>query len=430
MTRMAYQRCLKEMFGLHRFGIKLEMDTIRFMLQGLGNPHQAFRSIHIAGTNGKGSIAAMLSHIFQATGLRVGRYTSPHLETFNERICINNKPIKNHEVVSAYEKVRALAPPKRHPTFFEFTTAMAMYEFARQNVEWAIIETGMGGRMDATNIIQPEVSIITNISLEHKAYLGRTIGAIAGEKAGIIKQEIPVITGVRQKSALRAICEAACRVNAPVYRMGKDFSVRRQPDRSFSFNGRETTWRKMTIELLGHHQIQNAGLALAACETLYLRKRAPIDEASIRAGLKRTTWPGRLEMALASPLVILDGAHNLMAARFLAKYLKTHLGGRRLTLVIGILDDKPYKQMLKDLAGCCDRIIVTQPAIERAIPADILAREARRTSSKVEVIANVGEAAKYALQTCRTEDAICVAGSLYVVGEAKTALKKLGLAQK
>jgi dihydrofolate synthase/folylpolyglutamate synthase len=425
MTSMAYDRCLKEMFRLHRFGVKLEMDTIRHMLEGLGNPHLAYRCIHIAGTNGKGSVAAVLSHIFQAAGIKVGRYTSPHLERFNERICIDNTPIEDNEVVNAYERVTALAPPQRHPTFFEFTTAMALYEFARQKVQWAIIETGMGGRMDATNMIHPEISIITNISLEHKDYLGRTITAIAGEKAGIIKPRTPIISGVGQKTAWDTIKKTAALLKAPLYRLGTDFSVRRQKGQLFTFKGLETTWRQLPLNLLGDHQFGNAGLALAACELLQIGDRAPLNEAAIRAGLAQVTWPGRLEMVSSSPLIILDGAHNLMAARLLAKFLKQNLNSYRTTLIIGILDDKPYRQILKDLAPCCERMIITQPVIERAIQAEILAEEALKSGRKVEIISNVGQAVQHALHTIGVKDAICIAGSLYVVGEAKAALAEL-----
>ena len=418
------------MFSLHRFGIKLELGTIQHMLNGLGDPHRSYSCIHIAGTNGKGSVAAMLSRIFQAAGLRVGLYTSPHLVRFNERICIDNQPILDQEVVNAYERVKALAPPQRQPTFFEFTTAMALYEFARQKVQWAIVETGMGGRMDATNIIRPAISVITNISLEHKTYLGRTLSAITNEKAGIIKSDIPVVTGVRQQAAWNVIKKTASLVNAPLYRLGTDFSVRRRKDQSFTFKGQQTTWRQVALNLSGDHQFGNAGLALATCELLQIRKLASIDEASIRTGLARVSWPGRLEVALTSPLLILDGAHNLMAARLLARYLNQYINGRRLTLVIGILDDKPYKQILRDLAPCCERIIITQPVIDRAVQADLLAREARDSGRNVEIIVDVGHAVQHALNTSSKEDAICVAGSLYVVGEAKKALAGLGLAHK
>jgi dihydrofolate synthase/folylpolyglutamate synthase len=422
MTNAAYDRCLKEMYGLRRFGIKLEMDTIQHLLRNLGNPQEAYRSIHIAGTNGKGSIASILSSILHTAGFCVGRYTSPHLVKFNERICINDKPISDQEVVQAYQRVNSVDPPLRHPTFFEFTTAMALDIFARRKVDWAVIETGMGGRMDATNIIQSAVSIITNISLEHKTYLGRTIAAITTEKAGIIKSKIPVVTGVRQKSAWEVICAVAAGKKAPVYRMGRDFSIRRQQAHTFTYKGMQETWRNLSIGLHGDHQLQNAALALAACELLLQKGLASIDGISIQSGLKQAVWPGRLEVVLTAPMLILDGAHNLMAARFLAKYLKQNLHDKHLTLVIGILDDKPYKQMLADLTVGCQRIIITQPAIDRAVPAAVLAKEARKIHNNVEVISDVGQAVKQAISQSRPNDVICVAGSLYAVGEARAAL--------
>ena len=184
-----YEKCLETMFGLRRFGIKLGLDVIQRILSGLDHPHKRFRSVHVAGTNGKGSVASMLTAILREAGFTVGLYTSPHLVHFNERIRINGRPISNRQVVAAYEAVRATNTGAREPTFFEFSTAMALYAFGHHPVDWAVIETGMGGRLDATNLLAPEVSIITNISLEHRDYLGDTIAAIAGEKAGIIKKQ-------------------------------------------------------------------------------------------------------------------------------------------------------------------------------------------------------------------------------------------------
>ena len=194
-----YNSCLKEMYGLRRFGIKLGLDTIANILDVLGNPQKNFPCIHIAGTNGKGSIASSLSTILNLSGYKVGMYTSPHLVKFNERICINNIPVLDEEVVESFAAVKNLHSEDREPTFFEYTTAMALYVFAKHKVDWAIIETGMGGRLDATNIIEPEVCVISNISKEHQAYLGNTIHEIAGEKGGIIKENIPIVTGVKQK---------------------------------------------------------------------------------------------------------------------------------------------------------------------------------------------------------------------------------------
>jgi dihydrofolate synthase/folylpolyglutamate synthase len=198
MTNGQYDRCLSSMYGLRRFGIKLGLDTIEAILAALGHPQQNVPAIHVAGTNGKGSVVALLAAILRQAGYRVGHYTSPHLERFNERICIDAVPIDDREVVAAWEKIQAMDHLVREPTFFEATTAMALYEFSRRKVDWAIMETGMGGRLDATNVLQPALCVITNISLEHRDYLGHTIAAIAGEKAGIIKPKTPVVSGVTQ----------------------------------------------------------------------------------------------------------------------------------------------------------------------------------------------------------------------------------------
>ncbi len=426
MAKTQYERCLSTMFGLRRFGIKLGLETIESILSALGNPHNNYQSIHIAGTNGKGSVATMLSTILMAAGYRVGRYTSPHLEHFNERICINNAPIDDDAVVTSHDRINAIQNLQRQPTFFEFTTAMALHEFSRRKVDWAIVETGMGGRLDATNVILPALCIITNISLEHKLYLGNTIAAIANEKAGIIKPMIPVVTGVTQKSARMNIFQSADALKAPVYLKGRDFRCRRTADDGFTYHGIDNTWRHLKLSLSGTHQVDNAALALAACEILQRSAQLRISFEAIRNGIENSRWPGRLEVVSNSPHLILDGAHNLMAARVLARHLVTHYKNRNITLVVGVLDDKPSESILKDLATACRRAVVTQPKINRAIPADQLAASARKYFPQVQVIPDVGQALRLAIQSSGADDVICVAGSLYVVGEAKTALRQMG----
>ena len=429
MAETAYEQCLATMFGLRRFGIKLGLETIETILSALGAPHHAYRTIHIAGTNGKGSVATMLSTILMAAGFRVGRYTSPHLETFNERICIDNEPIEDDAVILAYDRIQAIRNLGRQPTFFEFTTAMALDEFGRRKVDWAVIETGMGGRLDATNTIHPEVSVITNISLEHKAYLGNTIAAIADEKAGIIKTGIPVVTGVTQSSAKARIRYNADRHQAPLYFRGRDFRCRRTSDAGFTYYGINHTLPHLKLNLHGSHQVDNAALALAVCEILQSSGRTRIAQEAIREGLEKAYWPGRLEVALEAPHLILDGAHNLMAARVLARHLNECYKGRYITLVVGVLDDKPCESILRDLAAPCRRAIVTQPQINRAIPAEQLAITARRYFDDVIVVPDVRQAVHKAIQDSNPDDVVCVAGSLYVVGEAKTALRSMGLTQ-
>lgn len=426
MAGTAYENCLAAMYGLRRFGIKLGLETIQHILSQLGDPHLRFRTIHIAGTNGKGSVAAVLSTILHAAGYRVGRYTSPHLERFNERICIDNAPIADADVIAGYERVAGIKHLDRQPTFFEFATAMALHEFARKKVDWAVIETGMGGRLDATNVLMPDLSIITNISLEHRAYLGNTIAAIAREKAGIIKPMVPLVTGVRQPSARRVVFDQARKHNAPAYLMGSDFRSRRQASGAFNYYGIANTYRNLTLNLAGKHQIGNAALALAACESLMKTTSVKIPKHTIMRALAETSWPGRLEIVQHAPEVILDGAHNLMAARALAHHLRTFYGNRRITMVVGILDDKPSEAILKDLASASQRMVVTQPKIDRAISAERLSMLAKAHVADVTTINDVASAVRHALATSNKNDVICIAGSLYVVGEAQTALRELG----
>jgi len=419
----SYQKCLKTMYGLRRFGIKLGLATVRKILGGLGDPHKKFACIHVAGTNGKGSVASSLASILYRSGYKTGLYTSPHLVRFNERIQVNNRPISNDRVVAAYNAVAGVHRGRREPTFFEFATAMAFYEFSRQKVDWAVVETGMGGRLDATNVITPELSIITNVSLEHQAYLGNTLSLIAVEKAGIIKWRRPVVTAVRQQSAYEVIAKVAAAKKAPLYRLGRDLKIRRHPSGTFSYYGLNNVWPDLQTALHGSHQAENAALVLAACELLN-EKKADLALDDIKKGLRKNYWPGRLETVSSDPFIILDGAHNRAAADNLARFLATHLADRDLTLVIGILDDKPYRAMLKSLLPLASRVILTRAKIDRALDPLRLMEVAENYDIESTIVSDVAEALQHAINRNPPRGAICVAGSLYVVGEAKEALDK------
>lgn len=421
-----YKTCLEAMYGLRRFGIKLGLGTIRKILSGIGNPLKGFSCIHVAGTNGKGSVASALSTILYLSGYKVGLYTSPHLVRFNERICVNNRPISNTHIAESYLAVKKAHHGSREPTFFEFSTAMAFWEFGRQNVDWAVIETGMGGRLDATNVIRPKLSIITNISLEHREYLGNTIADIAAEKGGIIKYRTPVVTGVKQKSAIRTIVRIAEAKKAPIYRFGKDFRVRRKGDGTFTYSGLSQNLRHIKAGLSGAHQIENSALIIAACEVLN-QKHAQIPVEAIKTGIEKNKWPGRLEIVSKDPLVMLDGAHNLAAVKNLARHLKENFQDRPITLVMGVLDDKPYAAMLKTLLPVCRKLVLTRAKIDRSLPTEKLLPIAEKFVSDITVSDDVGKAVEFTIDTASPETMICIAGSLYVVGEAKEALKKRGI---
>jgi dihydrofolate synthase/folylpolyglutamate synthase len=345
------------------------------------------------------------------------------LVRFNERIRINGEPISDQDVIASHEAVKKAVSGVREPTFFEYTTAMAFYYFALNGVDWGVIETGMGGRLDATNVITPVVSVISNVSLEHQAYLGKTLSQIAFEKSGIIKHEIPAVSGIRQPGALSVIQKIALEKGSPLFRLGKDFRFRRNRNSTFTYFGIKETWTDMKSSLIGDYQTENASLSLAACEVLN-STGVPLSLETIRTGMAQTRWPGRLEIVSKKPLVVLDGAHNLMAAKNLARFLLKNMKGRKITLVIGILNDKPFKKMLDLLIPTAHQVILTQAEIDRALPPEILLKEAGKSHSRIKVVKNVEEAFCYALQTTEPDDAICVAGSLYVVGEVKRAIEK------
>jgi dihydrofolate synthase/folylpolyglutamate synthase len=422
-TKESYKSCLKSLYSLRRYGIILGLDIIGNILKGVGNPQNNFNTIHVAGTNGKGSIASALSTILHKAGYKVGLYTSPHLVRFNERICINNHPVSDENIVAAYKAVKSAHHGSREPTFFEFTTAMAFYEFGRHNVEWAVVETGMGGRLDATNIITPALTIITNISLEHKLYLGNTISEITREKGGIIKKGTPVVTGVTQKNAISALTSIAKSESAPFYRFRDAFRIRRNRNTTFNYFGMDHVWRHIQTGLIGKHQINNAALVLAACELL-IKNNLNLTLKNIKDGLEQNRWPGRLEIVSSSPLILLDGAHNFIAARHLARYLSENLSDRNITLLIGILDDKPYKAILKDLLPLCRKVILTRPKIDRALAPEKLYPIAQKMISDIHVIPDVDKAIIHAIENASPKDVICIAGSLYVVGEAKELFEK------
>ena len=423
VSKNTYENCLKTLYGFQRFGIKLGLSTIKRILAGLGDPQDTFACIHVAGTNGKGSVASTLASILYRSGYKTGLYTSPHLVRFNERIQVNSRPISNEKVVTSYRAIKDAHFGKRNPTFFEFTTAMALFEFAAQKVDWAVIETGMGGRLDATNIVNPALSIITNISLEHREYLGNTLTQIAAEKAGIIKKRTPLVTGIRQKKAFAEVKRIAAGKKAPLFRLGTDFKVRRNQGQTFSYYGIRNVWHNLQTALPGSYQVDNAALVLAACE-LIGKNNAALALNNIQEGLSKNLWPGRLEIVSKNPFIILDGAHNLAAARNLAKFMSTNLAGRVITLVVGILDDKPYKAMLKSLLTPVNRVILTRAKIDRALDPRKLYEAAKNLKPDVAIIPDVARAIKNAVETTPRHGAICIAGSLYVVGEAKEAFEK------
>lgn len=418
---------LSALYRLRRFGIQLGLTTISRLLKGLGNPQDDFSSIHVAGTNGKGSIAAFLSSVLTHAGYKVGLYTSPHLVRFNERIQINGRPISDDDVVRVAAAVQRIYTQGEPPTFFECATAMALCHFASEEVDWAVLETGMGGRYDATNVVQPEVSVISNISMEHQEYLGDTLSKIAREKAGIIKPGAGVVTGARQKNALGVIEAIATEKRVPLHRLGKEIRIRKDRQGGFTYKGVNRHWPRVKIGLIGDHQMTNAALALGALELL-LDKGLRLPNEAIYAGLSTTRWPGRLEVLSRKPFVLLDGAHNPSAVRTLSKFLDKARPFRRLVMVVGVLEDKQWRPMLRQLAGIADRMILTKPQYERAADPYGLASFVRTIPMEQDlvVIPHLPDAVFLALDEAGPEDAVCITGSLYTVGDARAYLDGRG----
>lgn len=414
-----YQESIDYLFGLQKYGIKFGLNCTENLLSRLGNPHHRLRCIHIAGTNGKGSTAAMLSGILKQHGLRVGLYTSPHLVRFTERFRINDDEVSPERILEIYGRVRRVVDDAEPPTYFEIVTAMAFQYFAEEEVDWAIVEVGMGGRLDATNVIRPEVSVITNVSFDHEEYLGKTLAAIAREKAGIIKHKIPVVTGVRQP-LVQAILKATClRLETPLFRLGKDFRVRRNADGFMRYHGLRRRFPSLELNLVGWHQFCNAALAVATLEVLEKEGALSLHPAVIQEGLLQVNWPARLEILQEKPLIVLDGAHNPQGAECLRDALRQSYPKRRLHLVLGIMADKNIRGILRRLLPRAETAIFTQPKYARRADPETLRRLATPYIQKHYVIPDPGSAIQMARSLAASEDVICITGSLYFAGEVK-----------
>ena len=417
-----YDRALTYLYGLQKFGIKFGLSKTENLLHAFGDPQEGLRLIHIAGTNGKGSVAAMLASIFSRAGYRTGLYTSPHLVDFRERFQIDGRLIPRDVTLDLIAEVRSKTDPGEPPTFFEFVTAMAFLYFAREQVDIGIIETGLGGRLDATNIIRPRVTVITPLGLEHQEYLGKTLTRIAEEKAGIIKAGVPLVTGVTQPIA-REVLLRTCRARgAELYWAGRDFGTRKTGTGTFSYFGFGRKLKGLRTGLLGDHQIKNAGLALSAA---FLWGDAPkaIAEGDIREGLQSVSWPGRLELVCRQPRIVLDGAHNPGAMKVLARVLPQEFEYNRLFLIIGVMQDKDIPGVLAPIVPQADRIFVTRAEYNRSAAPEHLLSLLGKDKEKSRVFPNIAQALAQAGKEAGERDLICVTGSLFLVGEARNLIK-------
>jgi len=342
---MTYSSAVAYLYRLQKHGIKLGLATMTALMARLGMPQTRYRTLHIAGTNGKGSTAAMAAAVLQVAGYRVGLYTSPHLVEFRERICVNGEMIAESQVAQLTEQLQTLCQPDLSPTFFEYTTAMAFQHFADSGVDVAVLEVGLGGRFDATNVVTPMACAVTTISLDHQEYLGTTRSSIAFEKAGIIKPGVPVVLGRLKDDAWRTIEQVAMERQAPLFRLNEDFRTEGEGPQQFSYRGLGMQYDGLTCALEGRHQLDNAACALALLGAAAPQGIAVTAEA-VRAGLRAVNWAGRLEVVDRRPTILLDGAHNPAAATALADYL-THSDRshpfRPVVLVLGMMRDKDHR---------------------------------------------------------------------------------------
>jgi len=381
---------------------KLGLERIIAVLAALGNPERAYRVVHVAGTNGKGSTCAMIEAGFRAAGVRTGLFTSPHLIEPTERIQIDGIPVSPADFERAFNVVHETAEKLDldcHPTYFETVTAMAFWLFREMRVHTAVIEVGLGGRLDSTNVVQPILTVITPIDFDHEAYLGHTIEAIASEKAGILKPAVPAVFARQRPEALAVLLARAAELHVPVTR-AEDFEVR-----DLHIDARGSRFSGLVCPLAGEHQVDNAVTAALALLVLGISPD----------GIKDARWPGRIEHVSPNPDIVLDGAHNPAGARALARYLERFYGGRRIWLIYGAMRDKAIEEVAGILFPIAAELVLTAPDTSRALRPEALAEFAGRGH----IEPSVGAAIDYARKHASDEDVVVITGSLFVVGEAR-----------
>ena len=440
---MNYGKAIQFLYGLQLFGARFGLETPRKLAALAGNPHERLRFIHVAGTNGKGSTCAMLESIYRQGGLRVGLFTSPHLVSFAERIQVNRQWIPEAEVARLAEEMqRALAEfsKETHPTFFEVVTVMALQYFAEQRCDLVIWETGLGGRLDATNIVTPLASVITNIGFDHQQWLGDTLEKIAAEKAGIIKPGVPVITAATTGRGLEIIAQTAERVSAPLTVVGQATHLPVSPtgdspvgpslaeklaDESPARQTQTKSSAPLQLPLPGQHQQLNADVAIATVQAL--TKQLPIEHGVIRAGLESVQWPGRIQIVEFPDgrTLVLDGAHNPDGAEALRAAFEEQFPAVRPTLLIGVLADKDWPAIVRALAPLAGRIVLAPVSSERALDPAAMRSACATICPNAPLI--VCPTLPEALENTARDSFVLITGSLYLVGEA---LERLGLAPR
>ncbi|CEP67063.1 Folylpolyglutamate synthetase [Moorella glycerini] len=432
---MNYREALEFLRQLTKFGCNLGLERIKELTRRCGSPQERLRFIHIGGTNGKGSVAAMVASILEQAGYRVGLFTSPHLHSYTERMRINGASIPEERLAALLTWFKPVleamvAAGYEHPTEFEVSTAVALKYFAEEGVDLAVLEVGLGGAIDSTNVIDSAlVSVITNVGMDHMQYLGNNIAAIARVKAGIIKEGGIVVTAAHRPEALEVISRTCREKGATLYRVGRDVTWQERrvslAGGEFDLQGQLGTYEGLRTPLLGRHQLENAAIAVTVVEAAVRHHGLGVTATHIRHGLAQASWPGRLEIMHREPMVVIDGAHNVDGARTLRRALEEIFSYRQLILVLGMLADKEREKVVAELAPKAAAVIVTRPNNPRAGEWQSLAGLVRRYVEQVEVIESIPAALNRALHIAGPSDLICVTGSLYMVADAREWLKKL-----
>jgi len=412
---------------------RFDLTNMRALLGMLGDPHHHLRAVHVAGTKGKGSTCAMMASVLQVADYKAGLFTQPHLHTFRERIQINGRLVSEEEMVTLLEKQRPSIEQLPDPSTFEIMTALAFQYFAEQEVDFAVIETGLGGRLDTTNVLDPLVAAITSISYDHTYILGNTLAEIASEKAGIIKEGKPVVCAPQRPEAQKVIVDKCLERNAPLTLVGRDWLWERTEANVDGQGLRLTcqmpdaeglmlpgTEEEFWVPFLGPYQLINATTAIATLDQLY-RQGVDVSLEHVNEGLRTTHWPGRLEILSRNPLLVMDGAHNVDSVQRMTRTLAEDLPFDRLIVVAGFSADKDIAGMMAELTSTADELVLTKSVHPRSADPEEVAKRTSGTKSRISVIENVPAALWHALKEARPEDLVCVTGSLFVVAEARAA---------
>lgn len=430
-TELEYQQALDFLYSYVDYSLKhsselakaeFNLDRMRALTQLMGDPQTKYKVIHITGTKGKGSTAAMCAAGLRAAGYNVGLYTSPHLLEYTERIQVNGEPISKAELVRLVNQTKPYLDQVEKITTFEVTTALGFAYFAEQNVDWAVVEVGLGGRLDATNIVDPALSVITTISFDHTAVLGNTLEAIAGEKGGIIKPGKPVVIGPQKQAALDTLLSIAEANKSPTTVVTRSLSANPSGadlnGQDFTILGEldgEVIKQHIHIPLIGSHQRENALTAFAALQKLKIA-----DPGTIAGGFADVDWPCRFEVANLRPILIFDSAHNEDAFNRLAQTIREYLPGKKVNLILGISEDKHLTDMIAQMEDVLDTLIVTRADHPRALPIEEIISKLGRRSFKIEGIKDVPAALNRALEIAENNGSIIVsAGSMFVTAEVK-----------